>query len=64
MAYCDGERAVSLISLKGFQSGAGVFLPENIAADISSTGKDNLGKAGRKCRFFARVMCIRCFLPI
>jgi len=51
MARGDDERPVSLISLKELQGGAGVFLLENIAADISSTGKDNLGKTVRKWRF-------------
>jgi hypothetical protein len=50
--------------LKALQTDAGVFLLENIAADISSTSKDNLSKSGRKCRFIACRMCIGCFLPI
>ncbi|WP_441242630.1 hypothetical protein [Tardiphaga sp. 768_D3_N2_1] len=53
MAAGDGERAVSPVSLKEFQGGAGVFLLENIAAEISSMGKDNLGKPARKRRFIA-----------
>jgi hypothetical protein len=52
------------LSLKALQIDSGVFLLENIAADISSTGKDNLGKSAGKCRFFACSLCICCFLPI
>jgi hypothetical protein len=59
-----GGRAVSPLSLKALQTDAGVFLLENIAADISSTSKDNLGKSAEKCRFLACVMCISCLLPI
>jgi hypothetical protein len=50
--------------LKDLQSDAGVFLQENIAADISSTSKDNLGKSAGECRFLACDMCIGCLLPI
>jgi len=35
-----------------------------MAADISSTGKDNLGKTIAKRRFSAQAMGIPCFLPI
>jgi hypothetical protein len=52
------------MSLKELQNDAGVFLQENIAADISSTGKDNLGKSAGERRFSACVMCIGCLLPI
>jgi hypothetical protein len=41
-----------------------MFLLENIAADISSISKDNLGKSAWKCRIIACAMCIGCFLPI
>jgi hypothetical protein len=64
MARGDDGRAVSLISSKELQGGAGVFLLENIAADISSTGKDNLGKTARKCGFSAFRMCNGCLLPV
>jgi hypothetical protein len=50
--------------LKELQCRAGVFLLENIAADISSTGKDNLGKSAGKRRFIACIMCIFRLLPI
>jgi hypothetical protein len=53
MVRSGGGRAVSPHSLKALQSDTGVFLQENIAADISSTGKDNLGKSAGKCRFCA-----------
>jgi hypothetical protein len=43
---------------------ATVFLLENIAADISSNGKDNLGKAGVNCRFSAHRMGIPGFLLV
>jgi hypothetical protein len=52
------------MSLKELQNDAGVFLQENIAADISSTGKDNLGKSTGERRFLACLMCIGCLLPI
>jgi hypothetical protein len=50
--------------LKELQSGEGVLLLENSAADISSISKDNLGKIARNLRFIACLMCIRRFLPV
>jgi hypothetical protein len=43
---------------------AEVFLMENIAADISSIGKDNLGKAGVNLRIYAQSIGISNFLPV
>jgi hypothetical protein len=43
---------------------AGMFLSENIAADISSIGKDNLGKDGLNRRFYAHQMGISGFLLV
>jgi hypothetical protein len=42
----------------------GGFLLENIAADISSNGKDNLGKTGLGCPFAACVVGKKRFLPV
>jgi hypothetical protein len=43
---------------------AEVFLMENIAADISSIGKDNLGKAGVNRRLYAHTIGILSFLLV
>jgi hypothetical protein len=43
---------------------AGVFLMENIAADISSIGKDNLGKPGANRRIYAHQIGMSSFLLV
>jgi hypothetical protein len=44
--------------------GVTVFPMENISADISSIGKDNLGKVQRNPQIFAFEMCNLRFLPL